>query len=270
MPARGSLQGFRLDLKKVSAVVELISAGITSRAEIAARLRMGQRKVKSLVEWGCMIDFLDDDSKPSTIYAKARELDAMNKDLELLELIYFSVCRNNEAIGIIVNDIAHDLWRRKREPVFGVKEVADTLVEKSLPHSKGKIESETGNWLNSLAMPEGIGNLGTFVRTREKGRVTYGLQSHEPAPLIAAYIVYANWPSNTAKVAISEIVSGRNSVGRIFFLNEFQVMSVLRELEDRRLVKIETAAGLDQIGVNPEVTSEGILQMIVQEAKSEA
>jgi len=270
MPARGSLQGFRLDLQKVCAVVALISAGITSRAEIAARLRMGQRKVKSLVEWGCIVDFLDDKNRPSAIYTKARELLAANKYLELFELVYFSVCRNNEAIGVIVNDIAYHLWRRKYGPLFGVREVADILVAKGLPYRSDKIKSETSNWLNTLAMAEGLGNLGIFVRVREGSSVLYRLQSHEPAPFSAAYMLYANWPSNTAKVAISEVVSGRNSVGRIFFLNEFQVMSILRELEDRDLIKIETAAGLDQIGRNPNITLEDILQMIVTEAKCEA
>jgi hypothetical protein len=70
-------------------------------------------------------------------------------------------------------------------------------------------------------------------------------------------------------VAISEIVSGRNSVGRVFFLTKFQVVSTLRELEDRGLLKIETAAGLDQIGRDPRISPDDILQMLVAEAQGE-
>lgn len=140
--------------------------------------------------------------------------------------------------------------------------------------SLATLKNQVTRHLKTLVHGRGFGNLGVVRKaTVSEGtalRGEYTVTSVEPSPLASAYMIYANWPSNTAKVAISEIVSGRNSVGRIFFLNGFRVMSVLRELEDRDLVKIETAAGLDQIGRNPKISLQDILQMIVTEAKCEA
>ena len=88
-----------------------------------------------------------------------------------------------------------------------------------------------------------------------------------PGRLVAAYIIYVSWPPNTAKVAIDEILSGRNSLGRLFFLDEMQVMGLLRKLEERDLVKVETVARINQIGINPKLTADEILGMVVREAE---
>lgn len=261
MGKRSAFQGFRLEVGKVLSIAELIDSGVMSRQNIARALAMGQRKVRSLSDWGCMANILEGRGARSTteLYPYIRRLKDADKRLQVLQLIYYWICRNNPIINYLVHQ-----YEGPRE--FDINELSNSLIESGLLSGKRKsIKKAVNNALKSLMEPEGLKDLGIIQSTTE-GTNWYSMHSQHPDPLIAAYIIYANWPSHTAKVSISEIVSGRNSVGRIFFLTKFQVMSILRELEDRGLIKIETAAGLDQIGRDPRVTPDDVLEMIVAEA----
>jgi hypothetical protein len=55
MGKRSVFQGFKLDVNKMLGIAELIDSGVVSRQDIARELAMGQRKVRSLTDWGCMI-----------------------------------------------------------------------------------------------------------------------------------------------------------------------------------------------------------------------
>ena len=231
--------------------------------DIGQALAMGQRKVRSLREWGCMANILEGSRSTTELYPYIRRLKETGKWLQVLQLVYYWLCRNNSIIGYIV----HGYGGRGK---FTEEELNDDLIESDVLSGKSEKNIRKGvrTTLNSLTDPQGLKNLGLIQKATQRAS-WYSVHSQRPDPLVAAYIIYTNWPSHTAKVAISEIVSGRNSVGRIFFLTRFQAMSILRELEDRGLVKIETAAGLDQIGRDPGITPEDILEMIVAEAQSE-
>lgn len=260
MGKRSAFQGFKLEVDKVFSIAELRDSGIASREDIARRLAMGQRKVRSLSDWGCMANILEGRGARSVtdFYPHIRDLNEAGKWLKVLQLIYYWLCRNNAIIDYLVHQYG-ELGKFEKE------ELVDGLVDSDRLSGKRKtIRGAVNNTLNSLTEPEGLGDLRTIQSSNERPEL-YSLHSQRPAPLIAAYIIYTNWPPNTAKVAISQIVSGSNSVGRIFFLTKFQVISILRELEDRGLVKIETAAGLDQIGRDPHIIPEDILEMILAE-----
>jgi hypothetical protein len=150
---------------------------------------------------------------------------------------------------------------------FTVEELGGNLIESGVLSgiSEKNVKKAINTTLNSLTGLTGLKSLGLIQKAA--GRTNwYGIHPRCPELLIAAYIIYVNWPSHTAKIAISEILSGRNSLGKLFFLTRFQVMSILRELEERGMVKIETAASLDQIGRDSRITPTDILEMIVVEA----
>jgi hypothetical protein len=260
MGQRSPLQSFELDVNKMFTVVDLIHSGVVSLQDIGQALGMGQRKVRSLREWGCMANILEGSRSTTAAYPHLRKLKETGKWLQVLQLAYYWLCRNNSFMGYIVH-------RYGEQGEFTVEQLKRDLIESDV--SSGKSEKSVRRGinvtLNSLTNTKGLGDLELF-RKVTRGRTWYSACSRCPDLLIVAYIIYTNWPSHTAKVAISEIVAGRNSVGRIFFLTEFQVMSILRELEDQGLIKIETAAGLDQIGRDPRITSDNILEMIIAEA----
>jgi len=61
------------------------------------------------------------------------------------------------------------------------------------------------------------------------------------------------------------VVSGPNSLGRIFFLTEPQVMVLLSKLEQERALALEIVADLNQIGLNPAMKAEGFLEMLIHD-----
>lgn len=259
MVKRSPFQGFKLEVDKVFSIADLRDSASVSKEDVARMLGMGQRKVRSLSDWGCMANILEGQGARSVtdFYRRVRNLKEVGKWLEVLQLLYYWLCRNN----VIIEHIVHQYGEQGE---FEKQELIDGLVESdSVSGKRSTVKGAVNTTLNSLTDPEGLKDLGIVRSSKESG--LYSLHSQGADALIAGYIIYENWPPNTAKVAISRVVSGRGSVGRIFFLTKFQVISILRELEDRGLVKIETAAGLDQIGRDPSVTPNDILEMAVAE-----
>jgi len=268
---------FGLDIPFAFAVARQVALGVFDKAAIARELRVGVDKAACFLRWVELLALTRAVVGPGgRSFLVTGFHDALQQvgemSLTSLELLYAVTCRRHMITSFVINEVAYHNRHRgfsREDACESIKDYADQF-HASLPTLKNQVTRH----LKSLVHRRGFGNLGV-VRKAAAGegialRGEYTITPLEPDPLAAAYVIYANWPSHTAKVAISETVSGRNSVGRIFFLNEFQVMSILQELGDRDLVKIETAAGLDQIGRNPKITLEDILQMIVTEAKSEA
>jgi hypothetical protein len=260
MGKRSVFQGFRLEIDKVLDIAELRHSGVESRQDIANTLGMGRRKVRSLSDWGCMVSILEGRGARSVtgLYLHIRRLNETGEWLKALQVIYYWLCRNNIIIEYLVN-------RYAEAGEFEKNRLIEELMESDwLSGKRTSIGGAVNTTLNSLVKTEGLKDLGV-IRRSEREPESYSLHSQCPDRLVAGYIIYTNWPPNTAKVAISQIASGHNSLGRIFFLTEFEVMSILRELEDRNLIKIETAAGLNQIGRDSHIAPEDILEMMSAE-----
>jgi len=261
MGQRSPLQSFKLDVSQIFRVADLIHSGTVSLQDIGQALAIGQRKVRSLREWGCMANILEGSRSTTELYPYIRRLKETGKWLQVLQLVYYWLCRNNSIMGYVV----HGYGGRGK---FTVEELNKGLIESDVlsDMSEKNIKKGVNVTLNSLTDSQGLGNLG-FIQKATRGTNWYSVHPQRPDPFVAAYIIYTNWPPNTAKVAIKEIVSGRNGLGRIFFLDEIQVMTILRKLEARGFVKIETVAGLNQIGINPKLTPDDFLDMLINEVK---
>ena len=261
MGQRSPVQSFKLDVSKMLTVADLIHSELAPLQDISQALTMGQRKVRCLREWGCMANILKGSRSTTELYPYIKRLRSTNKWLQVLQLVHYWLCRNNP----ILSYVAHGYAGQEK---FTVEELNRNLVERDVLSgiSEKNIRKALNVTLNSLTDPKGLGDLGLVQRITQ-GSTRYEVHSQPPEPLVAAYIIYTNWPPNTAKVAINEIVSGRNSLGRIFFLDETQVMTLLRDLEARGFVKIETVASLNQIGINPKLTPHDFLDMLINEAR---
>lgn len=253
---------FKLDLVLLDRILSAISDGASTYEEVAGPLGIGKPKVRFFCYWGMVLELVEPRARtgfPYDVSTTYHQLRGHFADFAVLQLLYILACKNHLILSFIVNGVA---WNRFVEAVSSFSSLeARSEASAELDLSEASLKRQIPIGLGTLTDRKGFGNLG-IIRELD---AEYFIDPLQPHALTAAYSIYANWPSHTAKVAISEIITGRNSIGRIFLLTKYQVMSILRELEDRGLVKIEIAASLDQIGRDPMIGPEDILEMIVAE-----
>ncbi len=255
---------FKLDLMLLGKILDAVLGGVTTCEDVARPLGIGEPKVRFFCYWGMVLKLVESKEAtefPYRVTEMYSRLSGHLTDFSIQQVLYSLACSNHMILSFIVNDFA---WGRFAKATFSFSPVElRKEASTALGLSEESLKRQIPIHLGTLTGRNGFGNLGLI----KKRRAEYVLCPLQPDPLVAAHIIYTNWPSHTAKVAISEIVSGRNSVGRLFFLDEMQVMTILRKLEARGFVKIETVAGLNQIGINLKLTPDDFLDMLISEVK---
>ena len=102
------------------------------------------------------------------------------------------------------------------------------------------------------------------ILTRED-KNKFSINYYKPELLIAAYIIYDNWPINETTVSLDRVIRDQYSLGRIFLLTEEDVIPILSKLHQDEYIKIENKAGLRQIAKNSNISAESILEEIYYE-----
>lgn len=255
---------FKLDLVLLGKVLDVILGGASAYRDVACPLGIGEPKVRFFCYWGMVLKLVESNEAtefPYRVTEMYSRLRGHLTDFRIRQVLYSLACSNHAILSFIMNDFA---WGRFVKAASSLSPIElRKKASTALGLSEESLKRQIPIHLGTLTGRNGFGNLGII----KKHGTEYVLCSLQPDPLVAAYTIYTNWPSHTAKVPISEIVSGRNSMGRIFFLDEMQVMTILRKLEARGFVKIETVAGLNQIGINPKLTPDDFLDMLISEAK---
>lgn len=261
-------QSFRLDLDNVANCIALIRAGIDTRRAIAQELGMGEKKIEGFFEWAEFLGLLED--RPRT---RVQALKPLGQKLlgfpgfpgnaQTLELLYAKIVTNHPLISMIVNHFAYHI-SRQFDPTFDKDTFKRALLNigQDFDVDPGFLSKRASVYLDMLTNPSYFGKLGIFVKTN---RETFRVNSYRPDWRTAAYILYDSWPENTSRVRIKEVVSGQNSLGRIFFLTEPQVMILLSKLEQEQAIALEIVADLRQIGPNPSMKAEDFLEMLIHD-----
>jgi len=261
-------QSFRLDLDNIANCITLIRAGINTRHAIAQELGMGEKKVEGIFEWAEFLGLLED--RPRT---KAQILKSLGRNLlefprfpgdtQALEILYAMIVINHPLINRIVNHFAYNK-SRQFDPTFDKDAFKRVLLNigQDFDVDPGFLSKRTYIYLDLLTNPSNFGKLGIFVETSNE---TFRVNSYRPDWRTAAYILYDSWPENTSRIRIDEVISGQNSLGRIFFLTEPQVMVLLAKLEQERAIALEVVADLRQIGPNPSMKAEDFLEMLIHD-----
>lgn len=261
-------QSFRLDLDNIANCITLIRAGINTRHAIAQELGMGEKKVEGIFEWAEFLGILED--RPRTraqvlkpLGQKLPEFEGFSGNIQALEILYALLVINHPLINRIVNNFAYDVSRRF-DPFFDKDTFKRALLNigQDFDVNPGFLSKRASIYRDALTNSSYFGKLGIFV---EVGSGTFRVNSYRPDWRTAAYILYDSWPENTSRVRIKEVVSGQNSLGRIFFLTEPQVMALLSKLEQERALALEVIADLRQIGPNPSMTAEDFLEMLIHD-----
>lgn len=238
-----------------------------SKKQIAEAKGMGQPKVRGLLEWGrhlAVIELREDDTYMVT--SLGRSIDEIGSRY-LYEILYWKLVKGHRAVQTIVNDFLYSK-SRSFSPEFSYEELKRFLQQRSSflgNPTEGDLKSIYLESLNALSKQlKGFGTLGMVVPLSGQTE-TFRINSYRPDWRTAAYILYDSWPENTSRVRIKEVVSGQNSLGRIFFLTEPQVMALLSKLEQERALALEVIADLRQIGPNPSMTAEDFLEMLIHD-----
>ena len=261
-------QSFRLDLDSVANCVALIRAGINTRRAIAQELGMGEKKVEGIFEWAEFLGLLED--RPRTraqvlkpLGQKLPEVPGFPGNTQTLEILYAMIVINHPLINGVVNRFAYDV-SRQFDPTFDKDIFKRALLNigQDFDVDPGFLSKRAYIYLDLLTSSSNFGKLGVFVKISSE---TFRVNSYRPDWRTAAYILYDSWPENTSRMRIDEVVNGRNSLGRIFFLTEPQVMALLSKLEQERAIALEIVADLKQIGPNPSMKAEDFLEMLIHD-----
>jgi hypothetical protein len=229
---------------------------------------MGDRKIRDIFEWCNHLGLLERNPRSSpqvltTLGSRLVGSTGWTNRLPLLDILFTNLVTNHKIINKIVNDLAHDavlyaLGFSKQEYRYFLTSLAPTI--------DAKVEvvlDRSSMFLNALTQPSSFGKLEIFSLTED--HLLIKLKGRIPDWRSAAYIFYKSWPENTSRVKISEIINGQNSLGRIFFMTESQVMLLLSKLEQERAIALEIIADLNQVGLNPAMKVEDFLEMLIHD-----
>lgn len=261
-----SFQNFNLDLDIIERVLKIFSNGISSPIDIASELGMGPRKVRDIFEWSNHLELLcknPSNSKQSltTLGQKIIGFNGWTNQQIILDILYTNLVRNHGVINQIVNDLAYNstLGALSKITINDYRAFLSSLA----PTFDAKVDvmlDRSSKFLNALVQPSGFGNLEIFSLAKDK--LSFLVRPKVPAWQSAAYILYSTWPTNVSRLRIDELLRERNSLGRIFFLSEMQILSLFSRLEQERIIALEIIADLNQVGLNPSLRANDLWEMI--------
>lgn len=238
-----------------------------SKKQIAEIEGMGQPKVRGLLEWGRQLGVIDLQGKVNYLTSPfGKSIDKVSAQY-LYEILYWKLIKGHHAFRLIVNDFLYG-QSRSFSPEFPSAELKRFMRLRSSDLSyptEGDLNSICLESLHALSTQlKGFGTLGIVTPLNDRTK-NFRVSSYKPDWRSAAYILYDSWPENVSRIRINEVVSGQNSLGRIFFLTEPQVMAVLVKLERERAIALEIVADLNQIGRNPSMKAQDFLEMLIHD-----
>ena len=252
-------------LLKLLSMNELFLEG--KRSEIAEELGIGEPKLVAMEQYLRILDLLDGNKKITNFGEKIL---LMKNNLDFIEpLLYYKLTREPERDGHyiysnLVNDVLYSFYLE----TYTNKITKNELLKEGMKIQHGNIRDDRWDDLVKKAISTlindktGFGKLGILEEVKED----YEVHSYWVEPLVAAYIIYDLWDENMVSKSIKEIETEKYHIGRMFLMDEDAVRETLEEIQALKLINIETIAGLNQIRINPNITKEDILNMIIKEA----
>ena len=259
---------FRLDLTLVYKLLDCIP----SEGALASQIReqfpeLGGDKVRGVREWAddLGLTYRSEQKIFLSSLGKAASL-AKSSPLEtrIQEIMYYKLATSDdlEVFSALVNAFLFDV-SRTFDQSFDLEEARRRILALVETDADPKyVRGEVSTTIGALTSEQGVSKLGIVVPI---SRDRYRVNSYRPDWRTTAYILYDSWPENTSRMKIDEVISGQNSLGRIFFLTEPQVMALLSKLEQERAIALEVIADLRQIGPNPSMKAEDFLEMLIHD-----
>ena len=259
---------FSLDLTLIYKLLERIPDEGIPTAQIREQFpELGGEKVRGLKEWTNDLGLTCQSGGKTSLspLGKAASLaKSSSVESKIQEILYYKLATSAdlEVLSALINVFLFDV-SRTFDQSFDLEEARRHIVALVETNAAPKyVKGEVRTAIRALTDDQGVSKLGILVPI---GGGRYRVNSYRPDWRTAAYILYDSWPENTSRVRIKEVVSGQNSLGRIFFLTEPQVMILLSKLEQERAIALEIVADLNQIGPNPSMKAEDFLEMLIHD-----
>lgn len=263
-----SKQGFAFEVPYIIYLLDEINKGCNTKEKMKDELGIGKNKVDVEIEWLRFIQAIDFENQEIVLtplgkfYLKVKYNDEFLEPILLYYLLRNPYLENNNGhfyYSTLVNEIFYEMLFEYRDKI-----TTDEIREKFLliDGNKNNLKFVAAALTGITDSQVGFGKIGIV----EKIDKEYEVHSYWVEPLVAAYIIYDLWEENMVAKSIKEIETEKYHIGRMFLMDEDTVRETLEEIQALKLITIETIAGLNQVRINPNITKEDILNMIIKEA----
>lgn len=259
-------QRFKVEVPLVINILELINRGLSNIEDIRNNLGIGKNKIETFNYYLRIMDLVEYENRQFKLTNFGQYiLKFRNNPGIYLPLLFYKLCRGWDNGGHfyysrIVNNILYDKYF-SAENVIDNSEIKKKLMD--YEYENDKIDVKLVSLVTTaISSDDGFGYLGILTR-EDKNK--FSINYYKPELLIAAYIIYDNWPINETTVSLDRVIRDQYSLGRIFLLTEEDVIPILSKLHQDEYIKIENKAGLRQIAKNSNISAESILEEIYYE-----
>ena len=263
-----SKQGFALEIPYLIGLLEKVKKGYGLKDELKDEIGIGRQKIDVQVEWLRFVQAIEIENqkikltKLGEFYLEIRYNDEFLEPIMLYYLLRNPFLEENNGhfyYSTLVNEIFYEMIFEYKDKIS-----LDEIKEKFLliDSNKNNLKFVSSALTGLVDGNVGFGKIGIV----EKVEKDYEVHSYWVEPLVAAYIIYDLWDENMVSKSIKEIETEKYHIGRMFLMDEDAVRETLEEIQALKLINIETIAGLNQIRINPNITKEDILNMIIKEA----
>jgi hypothetical protein len=253
--AIGYSQNFGLNTHLLSAALRSFATRTrVPRQELMRILGVGNNKAEATVTWlgylGLRVN------KTGSLTSLGRLLVRSDPHLQrtlTLWLLHYQLASNGQAEVwyILSNEFLPE------NTTFTFKDALIFLAARGLPTDQ-HLRSDLGIFLSAFLSPEALASTGYIVaegtkhRVLSRNRFRRVISPDVPLPLLA-YVIYDQQERNTPNlttITISELLSQRANVGRVFSVGRAELEEALRMLgsaQHGNLVRLAMSAGLDQV-----------------------
>lgn len=269
MEYKSSSQGFKFDILTVIQLSNIIHKDKSINIEnLSKKTGMGLPKAREFIQYMRFCDIIHDQGLSKFGDALLSLQKEPNKIEQLLFYKLSRGCVNggHYYFSILVNYVLYD-YAFQINNIVSQKQIIEKclLCNSEKEYSRDSDQNKEKNFSQALNQglcdtTTGFGKMGMVVL--KDGQ--YEISGYIPHKLITAYILYDNWPSTRSALKLDEIVTMDYFPCKIFFMGQELFMKQIYELAEDRILYIEQAAGLNQIRLSANLTSDLILDRIVE------
>jgi len=232
-----------------------------SELDIAGEVGIGGKKGTAYCAWLMYLGLRNANAREvSPLGALLHIEDPRLQDELSLQLLHYQLCSNPNATAwwTLANQVIPNFHR------IPLSEAIQLLKSKGIGTTNTKnLHSDVRIFFNAYQAHQIFGVL-QYLKDVEKE--TYIPQSVDLKTLLLAYVLYARRESSirTSTISIRNLLLEEGQVGKVFLLNESQLLEKLRELEFQGIVKVSRIADLDNVAYTFDGTALDILKMYYQ------
>ncbi|MCX6054114.1 MAG: DUF4007 family protein [Chloroflexi bacterium] len=260
--------GYRPRFDQISRILQFLLSQEerkkNSRQEIVAVLGIPENQVENLISMMTGFGLVFPRVTTLTPFGKAViKSDPYFDKLETLWIIHYIVSSNPEWVvwHRIINTVLPTQDRYTVEQISN-RYFSDLTIHFSERTISEKLPKEVGSVFAAYTRSElshlgilGVEGTGNFIKTNP-------VEIPDIAFLFCLLYYRDKYSPGSSAVNIEDVCLAENSPGRVINLPEYQVRTILGNLHNAGLVRLEKLANLDQIRLSDAMTQENVLQRI--------